>query len=164
MRLAVTMQPETFFALPPVERGNPRPRWMMIGAQKASQRSRPVPLSPRVRDRVRGKETSIPPRCQNSRSVSSLKNIGAFAVDSMPFPLTPALSPGEREKLPQRSVTTTAQMIFQRTLSAPLSPGEREKPLAPWAKTGALTIFPDAQPAPHSPRQMFVVRMRVPFG
>ncbi len=65
--------------------------------------------------------------CQNSMCASPLKNIGVLAVDSMPFPLTPALSLGAREKPLARSVTTTAQIIFQRAISAPLSPRERDR-------------------------------------
>jgi hypothetical protein len=62
--------------------------------------------------------------CQNFVSASPLKNIGVFAVDSISFPLTPALSLGERENLLPGWKMTTAQIIFQRAKPALPAMGE----------------------------------------
>src|SRR5579863_3734797 len=109
------------------EREKPLPFRVNTGAKGILQRGRFDPLSPRERDRVRGKETSIQHRCQIAMSASPLEEIEACRVFCVLFPLTPALSLGEREKpLPFR-VNTGAKGILPRGRFDPLSPRERDR-------------------------------------
>ncbi len=94
-------------SLSPREREKLPPLWVKTGAQKIDRRGRFDPLSPRERDRVRGKGTLNPPRRQNDASVSTLEQIEAVVVGSAPFPRTPALSLWEREKLAHRGNNST---------------------------------------------------------
>ncbi len=90
-------------ALSPREREKLPPRWAKTGAREIHRRGKFGPLSPGERDRVRGKATLNPPRRQNDAGVSTFEPIEASVVCSAPFPLTPALSLWEREKLLPRS-------------------------------------------------------------
>ncbi len=56
-------------------------------------------------------------------SVSTFEQIEVLVVYSTPFPLTPALSLGEREKDPRRRAMLGAQEIVARESSDPLSRG-----------------------------------------
>ncbi len=78
------------------------------------------PLSPRERDRVRGKGMLYPPRRQNDAGVSNFEQIEGLVEYSAPLPLTP----GEREKLPARAERTHRRGKSSRARS-PLDRGPR---------------------------------------
>src|SRR5579863_4465673 len=96
------------------------------GALGITGRGDSAPLSPRERDRVRGKGTLNPPRLQTDVVVSTFEQIEALVVNSAPFPLTPALSLGDRENLSPRWAKAGALGITGRGDSDPLSPRERD--------------------------------------
>jgi hypothetical protein len=80
-----------------------------------------IPLSPRERDRVRGKGTPNPPRRQNRTDDSSLENAGVFGVDCVLFPLTPTLSLGERGSFLLRWARSDALEIARHGKFSPLA-------------------------------------------
>jgi hypothetical protein len=100
---------------------------MKLCALGAAEDGKQDPLSPRERDRVRGKETLNPPDDKTGEDVSILGQIEALEVHSDPFPLTPALSLGERESRLLRRVKAGAHEIVEHGNSDPLSPRERDR-------------------------------------
>ncbi len=88
------------------------------------QRAKSAPLSPRERDRVRGKESSNPPHRQADASALALEVVYASVPISVRFPLTPALSLGEREKRLGRRVKPGTRESTPRGKSFPLSSEE----------------------------------------
>jgi hypothetical protein len=76
--------------------------------------------------------------------------------DYAPFPLTPALSLGERENLLPRWVEICARESFQRGVST--SRFRRENLRPRWAKNDAPESFQDGNSAPLSPRERDRVR------
>ncbi len=85
------------------------------------------PLSRGERDRVRGKETLNPPRRQTNAGFSTFEQVQAVVVYNDSFPLTPALSLGERENDPLRRVMLGALGIVEHRSSVPPYAGERDR-------------------------------------